>query len=64
MRFIILPKIHDFTDAQGHVYRPGDTVELPEELYLGLDWLKPVEEARRVDKPAAEKPRTRRRRVD
>ena len=44
MRFRILPKIHDFSDAKGNVYHPGDTVELPEEQYLGLPWLEPVEE--------------------
>ena len=44
MRFRILPKIDDFTDALGNIYHPGDTVELPEELYLGLPWLEPVEE--------------------
>ena len=44
MKFKILPKIHDFSDAHGNVYRPGDTVELPEEKYLGLNWLEPIEE--------------------
>lgn len=44
MRFRILPKIHDFSDAKGNVYHPGDTVELPEEQYLGLPWLEPVED--------------------
>jgi hypothetical protein len=44
LKFKILPKIHDFSDAHGNVYRPGDTVELPEEKYLGLNWLEPIEE--------------------
>ena len=43
MKFKILPKIHDFTDAQGNRHFPGDIVDLPE-IYLGFDWLEPVPE--------------------
>ena len=43
LRFRILAKIHDFTDAKGNVYHLGDSVELPEEQYLGLPWLEPIE---------------------
>jgi hypothetical protein len=42
MKFKILPKIHDFSDAQGHTYYPGDIVDLPVS-YLGVTWLKPVD---------------------
>jgi len=72
LRFKILPKIHDFSDAQGNVYRPGDTVELPEEKYLGLNWLEPIEEkptesvetAEADDVAPYEKPKPRRRKND
>ena len=42
MKFKILPKIHDFSDAQGHTYYPGDIVDLPVS-YLGETWLEPVD---------------------
>jgi hypothetical protein len=42
MKFKILPKIHDFSDAQGHTYYPGDIVDLPPS-YLGETWLEPVD---------------------
>jgi hypothetical protein len=75
LKFKILPKIHDFSDAQGNVYRPGDTVELPEENYLGLNWLEPIEEKptesdmemsqEKASEPTPpEKPRQRRRKND
>jgi hypothetical protein len=72
LKFKILPKIHDFSDAQGNVYRPGDTVELPEEKYLGLNWLEPIEEkpiesveaTETGDATPYEKPKPRRRKND
>jgi len=54
MKFRILPKIHDFSDARGNTYQPGDTVELPEEQYFGLPWLEPVRDtAPKLEKEAS-----------
>jgi len=39
--------VHHFTDEHGVAHFPGDVVELPAN-YLGLKWLEPVEEAKKV----------------
>jgi hypothetical protein len=52
MKFKILPKIHDFSDAHGNTYYPGDVVDLPVS-YLGESWLEPV------DKVDVKKPESR-----
>jgi hypothetical protein len=41
IKFKILPKVANFTDAQGREHYPGDIVDLSES-YKGENWLEPL----------------------
>jgi len=53
IKFKILPKVANFTDAQGVERYPGDIVDLPES-YKGENWLEPVKTE--IPPPAEAKP--------
>ena len=52
IKFKILPKVANFTDAQGVEHYPCDIVDLPES-YKGESWLEPVEKPKPVEVPPA-----------
>jgi hypothetical protein len=53
VKFKILPKVANFTNAQSVEHYPGDIVDLPES-YRGENWLEPVKVE--IRPPAEAKP--------